>query len=133
MTRHIRGGHVSFWLGSTNNRTKPSQIRRAQRNAGSRHICIYCAKSLTFGIERDIHQKVCEYRDPATWGQLRIRQRRKARLEAIYDWFYNVYMAIRSFIKATIFRSPKPFIVGPQPRTYTPAHRLLDSEREKVL
>lgn len=133
MTRHIRGGHVSFWLGSTNNITKPSQIRRAQRNAGSHHICIYCKKTCINVEDVLIHQKVCEYRDPATWGQLRIRQRREARLEAIYDWFYDVYMAIRSFIKDTIFRSPKPFVVGPQPKTYTSAHRLLDSEREKVL
>lgn len=129
MTRHIRGGHVSFWLGSTNNVTKPSQIRRAQKNAGLHYICIYCAKGLTFGIERDIHQKVCEYRDPVKRDQLRFRQRRKARMEAIYDWFYDLCAAIRGFL----YRPPKPFLVGPRQKTYTPNHRLLDSEREKAL
>ncbi len=133
MTRHIRGGHVSFWLGSTNNVTKPSQIRRAQKNAGERFLCIHCAKGLTKSIERDIHQKVCEYRDPVKRAQLRIKQRRKARLGAIYDWLYDLYAAIQSFVTYRVRQRPKPFIVGPQPKVYTPNHRLLDSEREKAL
>jgi hypothetical protein len=136
MTRHIHPGHVAFSMGNTGD-VRPSQIRRRQRNAGSRWICSFCGQSQFNREAVTIHQKVCEYRNYAKRAELHKRQARKRRWEGRFDALYDFGFLVKAWVRRALVAlhwvppSPTVPVRGPEPTYPHRTRRLLDSVAAK--
>ncbi len=95
MTRHIRPGHVAFYQTNTDP-ARPSAIRRAQKNAGSHHVCIYCGEPQINVDAVKIHQRLCEYCDDTKRAELNVRREKQRRRERIFDNLYDLGYLIKA-------------------------------------
>jgi len=131
MTRHTRPGHVAFLTPRSGN-VRPSQIRRTKKNAGNRFFCLFCGRPELTQDGVIIHQKVCEYRDPAKRGALERKRAWRRRREHIFDSLYDCgYMAIgwvrRVLVRCRVLHSVTVPVRGPEPTYPSRTQRLLDS------
>lgn len=136
MARHTHGGHVWFSMG-LDDRTRPSQIRRRQKNAGRSYYCIYCGEPQMNGDAVTIHQKLCEYKDDAKRAELLARRAKQRRRERIFDALYDLGYSLKTSARRALcglHLLPTPTatpVRGPEPIYPNINQKLLDSVAAK--